>query len=168
MLIHLFRHGIAIDRTDPECPAEEQRHLTDKGVRRTKMGARGLARMGVTAQLILSSPFTRAQQTAEIAKKALKLKGVEIRETNALLWDADPGSLRAELAGLTDVEEVLCAGHAPHLDLFVAHMVGTPMPVTELKKAGFATLSTDFSDPGDAVLQALYSPRALRELGDGW
>ncbi|MBT8495655.1 MAG: histidine phosphatase family protein [Deltaproteobacteria bacterium] len=168
MLIHLFRHGIAIDRADPKCPEEAERFLTDKGVRRTKLAARGLARLGVRADLILTSPFVRARQSAELAKKALKLKKTKIRDTKALLWDSDPAALRKKLAALETVEEVLCAGHAPHLDLFIAHMVGTPMPVTELKKAGFATLYTDFTDPGDAVILQLYPPRALRELGDSW
>jgi phosphohistidine phosphatase len=168
MLIHIFRHGIAIDRADPECPEEAERFLTDKGVRRTKLAARGLARLGVSAELMLTSPFVRAKQTAEIAQKALKLKDVELRETESLHWDADPALLRDELAALGGVDEVLCTGHAPHLDLFVASMVGTPMPVTELKKAGFVTLATEFTDPGDAIIHALYPPRALRELGDGW
>lgn len=164
MLIHLFRHGIAIDRADPDCPPDAERFLTDTGIRRTRMAARGLARLGVTAQLVLTSPFVRARQTAELAVNALQLHDVERRETDALLWGAHPEILRQQLASLVGVDEVLCTGHAPHLDRFVAHMVGAPMPVTALKKAGFAALQADVLTPGGAVLVAAYPPRALRKL----
>jgi phosphohistidine phosphatase len=164
VLIHLIRHGIAIDSTDVDCPADADRFLTEKGVRRTRIAARGLARLGVTAQLVLTSPLTRARQTAELAMNVLGFQGVELRETDALLWDAAPETLRVQLAFLQGVDEVLCAGHAPHLDRFIGHVLGSPGPVTKLKKAGVATLRTDVT--GNAVLLAIYPPRALRKLGD--
>ncbi len=164
MLIHLFRHGIAIDRADAACPEEELRFLTKRGKKRAKAAARGLATLGVEPQLILSSPLTRAMQTAKIAIKALA-SDAELRQSENLLWDAPPMALQDELGDLTEHHSILCVGHSPHLDLFIGHMVGTPMPVTALGKAGLATLESDFGEPGDGTLTGLYQPRVLRALG---
>ena len=162
MLIYLFRHGIAIDRMAPNCPADPDRFLTEKGIRRTETAVQGMAKLGVVVDLVLSSPFVRARQTADIAVRVLGLP-CKVHETDNLQWDANPDGLRQELAGLHDAEAVLCAGHAPHLDVFIGHMLGTP-PVTELKKAGLAVLDSSFTEPGDAHLLAIYPPRALRQL----
>jgi phosphohistidine phosphatase len=164
MLIYLLRHGIAIDRTDPESPPEAQRFLTEKGLERTRLATQGLATLGTKPDKVLTSPFVRARQTAEIALESLALDSSLLVETDALLWDAEPSLLASELASLTDVAQVLCAGHAPHLDRFIAHLIGSPLPFTELKKSAVAVLETDFEEPGDAHLLALYPPRTLRAL----
>ena len=166
MEILLFRHGIAIDRADPACPPDAERALTNKGRKRTKAAARGIKILGYSVDQVISSPFVRARQTADIAAAALGVKG-DVRVTDALLWDAEPARLRTELSELAarakGPECVLCAGHAPHLDVFLAHMLGVP-PITELKKAGLAILESGFTEPGDASLVAVYPPRALRAL----
>lgn len=165
MIIHLLRHGIAIERTDPDCPEDSRRFLTKRGRKRTKAVVRGLARVGVTADLVLTSPYLRAQQTADIAIAELGLRK-NARVTESLMWNAGPDLLYEELKRLSSTASVLCTGHAPHLDLFIAHLVGTPLPFTELKKAGCATLSCTFTEPGDGILLSLYPPRPMRQLAE--
>ena len=69
MRLYLMRHGIAIDREDPDCPEETQRYLTAKGTQRTRSAAHGLADLGVKPAGLLTSPYIRAVQTAEIVAK---------------------------------------------------------------------------------------------------
>ncbi len=71
MQIYIVRHGIAIDREDPKCPPDPERHLTEEGVEKTKQVAKGVAALGVTGDLFLTSPYVRAMQTAEIFASAL-------------------------------------------------------------------------------------------------
>src|SRR5258707_3959262 len=66
MQLYIVRHGIAIDREDPKCPPDPERYLTEEGVQKTKQVAKGVAALGVTADLFLTSPYVRAAQTAEI------------------------------------------------------------------------------------------------------
>jgi hypothetical protein len=40
MRLYLMRHGIAIDREDPDCPPDPERYLTPKGIQRTRAAAR--------------------------------------------------------------------------------------------------------------------------------
>lgn len=165
MLLYLLRHGVAIDREDPECPDDAARWLTPEGIEKTRGVAAGLRKLGIQPGLILSSPLRRAVETAEIAAKELGHAKGKIRRTEALLPEADPAGLLKEVLQLR-TEEVLCAGHAPHLDEMIAHAVGVRYSFTALKKAGAACL--EFNSPGASrgKLLWLFPPKVLRQLGE--
>ena len=55
MMLYLVRHGIAIDRDDPACPAEAERYLTEEGLKRTREAARGIRRLLDRPATLLSS-----------------------------------------------------------------------------------------------------------------
>ena len=59
MRIVLLRHGIAIDRDHPDCPPDPERFLTSEGQQRTRRAVKGLRRLDVRPDLVLSSPWTR-------------------------------------------------------------------------------------------------------------
>jgi phosphohistidine phosphatase len=165
MLLCLMRHGIAIDREDPACPPEPERHLTEKGMERTRAAARGLTALGIQPGLVLSSPYLRAMQTAEIACVLLEIPVSSIRQTEALLPGASPRMLFDELSK-TKTEETICFGHAPNLDDVIAAAIHAAKPCTELKKAGAAYLEMDSFQPVDGRLIWLMTARALREVRD--
>ena len=165
MLLYLLRHGIAIDREDPECPPDAERPLTSEGIEKTREVARGLRKLGVKPDLILSSPLVRAIQTAEIAAVELSYAKEKIRRTAALEPEADPAELLKEISRLKK-DEVLCAGHAPHLDEMIAQAVGVRAAFTSLKKAGAACLELDSPAASRGTLLWLFPPRVLRQLGE--
>jgi phosphohistidine phosphatase len=164
VLLVLFRHGPAVDRTDPDCPADADRPLTPDGIVRTRSAAAGLAVLGIRPDRILTSPYVRAEATARIAAKELSFAGsVEI--VDALLPGADPRDL---LRLAADAEgTLLAAGHEPHLSDVVARGIGGPTISLGLKKAGAAVLELAPGEEPVATLRALYPPRALRQLGGG-
>jgi phosphohistidine phosphatase len=159
MRLWLMRHGIAIDRDDPSCPAEPDRFLTPLGIKRTRAAARGLFAAGVRPDLVVTSPYRRAVETAALAAAELGYQG-EVVHSEDLLPSADPAALLAWLAS-RDESAVLCAGHAPHLDLLIARAVGHARVFTELRKAGCACL--DWSAGGGHLVWLLGS-RMLRRL----
>jgi phosphohistidine phosphatase len=161
LLIHLLRHGIAINRSQTDCPPEPERYLTDKGKRRVREAARGIVWLGVKPELVLTSPWLRAEQTAELVTEELGAPAPE--RTEALLWDAAPARL-LKLLVARKPESVLCVGHAPHLDVFIAYLVGSELPLTELRKSGLAVLHVDRLAPGRGMLLGVYAPRVLRQL----
>jgi phosphohistidine phosphatase len=165
MRLYLMRHGIAIDRDDPDSPEEAQRYLTAKGTERTRLAAYGLAELGVKPTGLLTSPYIRAVQTAEIVCEALDIDPKDLRVTDALKPNADPARLVDELGVLSD-GEVMCFGHAPHLDDFIAHLMGAGAAFTEMKKAGVACLEMETLSPPRGVLAWLLTARALRNLAD--
>src|SRR5512138_1330454 len=68
--LYLVRHAIAEERGDA-WPDDTKRPLTADGASRMRKAARGLSRMDVTLDVILSSPLVRARQTAEILAASL-------------------------------------------------------------------------------------------------
>lgn len=162
MNIYLFRHGISIDRADPACPPDPDRFLTDKGKKRTKAAAEGAASLGIACDAIVSSPYLRARQTAEIAAKALGFHD-EIETDNALIWDRPPGDIAANLEGRREAA-IMLVGHAPHLDELAGWIVGAGRAVTAMKKASLLVLECERLRRGGGIIAGYYPPSALRAL----
>jgi len=164
MRLYLMRHGIAIDREDPDCPPDPERYLTPKGMQRTRAAARGLRSLRVKPAALLTSPFVRAVQTGEIVCEVLGLDPKQLRTTDALKPEAKPARLAEELGRLGG--EVICFGHAPHMDEFIAHALKATAPFTALKKSGVACVDIDSLAPLRATLFWVLTSRILRRLGD--
>jgi phosphohistidine phosphatase len=65
MQLYLIRHGIAADR-EKYLDNDEERPLIAEGIEKTEKVALRLKEIGIRFDLILTSPFIRAYQTAEI------------------------------------------------------------------------------------------------------
>lgn len=163
MKLYLMRHGIAVSRHDPDCPPDPQRPLTDEGVRRTRRAARGLRALGAAPERILSSPYDRAVQTAQVVAGVLEVPEGQVHRTEALLPGAPPAALLAELRAV-EAAAVLCTGHAPHVDRLLAEALGASGERTAMKKAGVACLELDAAGEGPLLLW-LATSRMLRRLG---
>lgn len=163
MRVILFRHGIAVDHADPSCPADSERPLTSTGVDRTRLAVNGLARLGVAPSVVLTSPYVRARQTGEIVAKELGVTR-DLVEIDDLVPSADPREFPHLLAPYVG-EDVLVAGHNPHLSCVISLLAaGRTDPIVWLKKAGAAAVDLDESlSAGE--LAWLLPPRALRRLG---
>src|ERR1700727_4109733 len=123
MILYLVRHGIAVDPNDPTSPAEPERPLTAKGVQKTRAAALGLKELKVKPDVLITSPYVRAAQTAEIFAEALGFSPEKIRVSDTLKPAEDPADILKELSRLK-AKEVACFGHAPHVDLLLAHATG--------------------------------------------
>jgi phosphohistidine phosphatase len=161
----IFRHGIAIDQTDPDCPVDPERRLTEVGLRRTRAASLGLRSIGVSPDLVLTSPYVRARQTAEIAAEVCGYPRNRIETREELV---PFGNAHKLLRSLTDVPalDVLCVGHNPNLADLLAVVLGEPdRHLAMLKKAGAACV--EVTEPGrlPGRLLWLLEPRMLRQLG---
>jgi phosphohistidine phosphatase len=165
MQLYVVRHGIAIDREDPNCPPDPERHLTEEGVEKTTAVARGIAALGATADLLLSSPYVRALQTAEIFAGIFKYSKQKIRRTDLLLPGGEPSLFFRELAKDKQSSAVFCFGHAPQLDDLIATALSSKHHITALKKAGVAFVELRRVSPPSGQLVWLATPKMLRRAG---
>lgn len=165
MQLYIVRHGIAIDREDPKCPAEAERYLTEEGVEKTKQVAKGVAALGVTGDLLITSPYVRAVQTAEIFADALDYAKEKIRRNEVLLPGSEPTLLFRDLTREKQASTIFVFGHAPHLDGMIAAALGSKKHVTSLKKAGVALIDLKRISPPMGVLAWLATPKILRRAG---
>lgn len=110
MEICLVRHGAAYAKEeDPE------RHLNDDGVNQCHLTGRALKRLGITFDLIVSSPKVRALQTAEIIAEEVGYSRKEIKTTETLEPMSLPKDTVSYLNGFADIKKLMLAGHLPLL-----------------------------------------------------
>lgn len=166
MNLYLIRHAIAEEES--ASGEDSQRALTDKGARKMRQIAKGLRTLGVEFDLILSSPYTRARQTAEILGDVLRVKK-EIVVTGNLAPMSEPDVLVAEINEKFTVDSLALVGHEPYLSALVSMLAagGSPMDIA-FKKGGVCRLATDnLRYSRKATLEWMLTPGVLVEIGEG-
>lgn len=151
MELYLLRHGIAEDHAasgrDPD------RALTEEGrekLRRVLKRARSAA---VSPSLIISSPYKRALETAEIAASELDYKG-KIQRAGTLIPDSSPPSVWSEIREHRNESALLLAGHEPLFSQTVAFLLGSTQEMIEFKKAALVRIDIhSFGPQPQGVLQ---------------
>src|SRR5262245_39880728 len=120
MELYFLRHGIAAD-VGPEGTGDAGRPLTAEGIAKLKEAARGLRRLGVRPDVLLSSPLVRARQTAEIVRHAL---GLDSRLVDALAPGCDIMRLRELLGEYRDTKSAMVVGHEPDFSTMIGDLTG--------------------------------------------
>jgi phosphohistidine phosphatase len=141
-VIWLLRHGDAEDHAADDA----SRRLTAKGERQALAAGEALAALDVGIEACLTSPKTRALDTARIACEVL---GLEPEVSEALRGgDFDPAEIAAGRG------TVLLVGHEPDLSRAVQLSTGGRV---EMKKGGLAAIS-------DGALASLLRPAQVRRI----
>jgi phosphohistidine phosphatase len=166
MNLYLMRHGIAVAADQPGMESDSERPLTPKGVKRMRRAARGLRRLGISFDIILTSPLVRARQTAEIVAEILGLEG-QLEEISELAPERSVDHLIAGLTRFHDKEHLLLVGHNPLLiRAFSFFISGKDHLEIELKKGGLGCIETgDLPPSAPGTLHWLLTPKQLRRLG---
>jgi len=172
MQVIFFRHGIAEEReafARAGAP-DTERPLTDKGRRRTRRAAAGMLRELAAADVIATSPLTRARQTADILAEACETERLRPERVtlDALEPGGDPETVCRWLAGRGANETVVLVGHEPDLSGLMAWFTtGDADGFAVFKKAG-ACLVEFASRPGrgDGELVWLLPPAVMRRLAE--
>ena len=160
--LYLIRHGIAEERGE-EWPDDEKRPLTDGGMERMRKAMRGVARLGLVFDVVLSSPLVRARQTAEIVAG-----GVAPRPSLANIESLAPGASFAAL--IADLEKharktrIALVGHEPGIGEFAARLIGSRHPI-EFKKGAVCRIDVEEIPPGGpGALRWFMPPKILLSL----
>lgn len=153
MQIYLLRHGIAEDTRPGGSDAD--RALTPEGKEKLR---RVLKRAGVELSLILSSPYRRAVETAEIAAEVLRYQGKIVR-VEALVPHGSPYDVWNELRARRDESAVLLASHEPLMSHMAAFLLECPALQVDMKKAALVRVDCDHpgAKPG-GVLKWMLTP----------
>lgn len=166
MKLYIIRHAIAVEPGTPGFDEDSQRPLTPKGSRKMRKIARGLKELEALPDVVLSSPYRRAAETAAILADILKLQDqVFFSEHLTPLGFAD--QLIAEINEKYRVENLALVGHEPSLSSLASLLVsGDAEFALELKKGGVCCLDvTDLRPARCATLLWLMTPTQLAALG---
>lgn len=168
MNFYIIRHAIAVDEATSDYEQDSERPLTDKGRKKMRQIVKALRNLDVEFDLILSSPYIRACETAEILADVFKMKK-KIVFTDNLIPMAEPELLIAEINEKYSVDNLAVVGHEPYLSTLVSLLVAgnTKIDIT-LKKGGVCYLTADDLHPLDhrASLEWLLTPGIMMEIGD--
>jgi phosphohistidine phosphatase len=161
MELVVIRHAIAVERSPEMVDAE--RPLTERGRRRFKLVVGGLGALDLRIDRILSSPWRRAAETADLALPLLRAGGSA--SVCAHLTQAPRSELLSAIAEAA-VPRGAVIGHEPWLGELIALLTtGEPRhgETIPLKKGGVAILE-GAATPGGMSLGALLPPKVLRRL----
>ena len=160
MELYLFRHGIAEDA--PPGRADSSRALTSEGRERSAAVARAARNAGVTPSLIVSSPYVRAVQTAEVAAEEFGWKGVLLLLPSLVPYGT-PEAVWSDIRELRDESAVLLAGHEPLMANLAAYLLNAPGLIVDMKKS--AMVRIDVQSLGASprgVLRWMLVPRLIK------
>lgn len=162
--VYLVRHAFA-DHADPErWPDDSKRPLTKDGVRKFAAAARGLRQIVPDVDVVLSSGFARAWQTAEILHDEAGWPKPE---------ECPPLEAHRAAASAIDVlrerneASVALVGHEPYLSSLASLLCagGEDVLHLELKKGAVALVDVPGEvGPGTSYLCWSVRPKMLRAL----
>lgn len=165
MNLFFLRHAKASPR-GPKFRPDSKRPLTPEGEEKMRAVARGIKKMGLTFDLILTSPYARALRTAEILAEVYRSKKTFV--TNNLTPEANPKDLIREIdENFSALENICLVGHEPHMSALISLLLtGASDTVIELKKAGLCHLTVNHLLHGKcAALNWLLKPSQLEAMG---
>lgn len=119
--IYLVRHAEAVERTGSL--EDGTRWLTAKGRKVIQKAASRLRRKGVRPELIITSPLTRAVQTAELVMVEAGKCTVLVADSQ-LAPESTPEQLLELIRSLNKADRIMLVGHEPLLSRTAALLLG--------------------------------------------
>jgi phosphohistidine phosphatase len=162
MILLLVRHADAGDRNPAQWPDDRLRPMTDKGRKVQTKVAKALQKMGVVPEVIVTSPWARAAQTAEVMQRELGLMEPPT-PSDALAADPDPARLDADIGARGSDAIVAAVGHSPWIEEW-ASLLLTGMPQglqVDFPKSGVLAIALDRVVPGTGTLRFFLRPKML-------
>jgi phosphohistidine phosphatase len=161
MHLFLLRHGIAAELGTAGYE-DADRPLTSEGKSKLKTIAAAMLKLELGFDLIVSSPYIRARQTAEIVSERLKLTN-KLEFTRFLEPHGNLSSLIRLLQSYSSLDNVLLVGHEPSLsELISLLMCGESETSVVMKKGGLAKLHvTSLRAARCAFLEWLLTPKQM-------
>jgi phosphohistidine phosphatase len=167
MDLYLIRHAEAGESDYAKWPDDAARPLTAEGEKRFRRAAKGLRDLGVTVDVVLSSPWVRAWRTAELLEK--EARWPQPLPCEALESGRAPAEVLQALQPFTGVSAIALVGHEPSLHELTSYLLtaDTGHAQVEMGKGGVARLEIgEGLRPGSAHLRWLLTQKLLRAISN--
>jgi phosphohistidine phosphatase len=157
MILYFLRHELADNRSD-WTGDDRKRPLTKEGKERMSRSARTLAALDLKLDAILTSPLTRARQTAEIAAQELELED-RLVEDGRLGPGFGVEAISEIVKEYPKAKALLLVGHEPDFSNTVSALTGGSEIV--FKKGGLSRVDLDDMSGLRGQLVWLIPPKVL-------
>ena len=163
MIIYFLRHASA-GKKKLSGSQDERRPLDEEGILQARYMGRMLATLDVHVEHIVSSPLTRALQTASLVANEIASEGAVARE-DALRPESQFADFQSLVSRFRKSEAIMVVGHNPSLSEFLSRTVsqnsGTAAARIEFKKGAVAKVELEGRS---GVLHWLLTPKIARAL----
>jgi phosphohistidine phosphatase len=164
MIVYFLRH-VSAGQHKVSPKQDEERPIDKIGERQSRDVGRALAALEVEVDAIVSSPLTRAIQTAElVAKQFRHSKKIVINE--AMRPEASYDQFHDLLSQYSKSKAIMVVGHNPSITEFFIHLLtgDEKCHCIEFKKGAAAKVDVQ---EGKAKLQWLFTPRMASKFQAG-
>jgi phosphohistidine phosphatase len=159
--IYLLRHGIAEDGK-PGRP-DSERALTGEGKEKLRRVLKRARAADCAPSLILSSPYRRAVETAEVAAEVLGYRK-DVLNTRALIPESSPHDVWDEVRVHRDELAILLASHEPLMSALTAYLLRCAGLQVDMKKAALLRVDCErFGAEPHGVLKWMLTPGVCPE-----
>ena len=161
MEIYLLRHAAA--ENAPPGMQDSERALTPEGREKLKRVLKRAKSAGVEPGVMLSSPYRRALETAEIAAEVLGYRR-KVVQTAALVPNASPHDVWQEIRSRKDESSILLSSHEPLMSSTIALFLGNPAMLVDMKKSALVRVDCDrFGPEPRGILKWMLTPATAGE-----
>jgi len=122
MIVYFLRHASA-GQSIPDPKKDEKRPLDAEGTLQCRYVGRALAAADVAIDAIISSPFKRAMQTAQLVANELGYEH-KIETDNAMRPDASYEAFQSLLRKHQTKDAIMVVGHNPSIEEFLSQAIG--------------------------------------------
>lgn len=160
--IYIVRHAIAAERGE-KYPDDSKRPLTKDGMARMRQAVEGFRALDPGIDLVFTSPFVRARETADILASGLS-PSPDVKVLDMLTPGHKPADVAAQITGHGGRRVIALVGHEPDLGTLASWLIGAHEPLV-FKKGGIARIDVPSFPPGSNG-QLVWSapPKMLRAL----
>jgi phosphohistidine phosphatase len=165
MELYILRHAIALSCSEAEVSQDAERPLSTEGKEKMKRIAAAMKHLGIEVDLVLSSPYVRARDTALMAHDGMGLKNC-LEFSDALASGQDTKLVLDELNGVFKKKErIMVVGHEPDLSALIGRITGQGRLSVEMKKAGLAKIEITATNPElRGTLEFLLTPKVMLHI----
>jgi phosphohistidine phosphatase len=157
MRCYFLRHGLAADPEDSHHD-DFKRPLTREGVEKMEREAKTIGDLELGLDVIVTSPLVRAQQTAEIVAKELKMRDRLVEDADLGL-DFDLKHLAGVLEKHAGANAIMFVGHDPSMSTTIGQLIGSAR--VEMKKGSLACVDMLEGPTPKGQLVFLLPPKVL-------
>ena len=160
MLLLLVRHAHAGDRDPNRWPDDRDRPLTDKGRKTQRRVSRALGDLALVPNRVLTSPWSRAAQTADILVSELAIAQPSI-ECAALAAPPELSRIADDIGEPGSDAIIALVGHSPWIEELAAILLtGEPSGLQmDYPKSGVMGIDVEKVAPGVGELRFFMRPK---------
>lgn len=157
--IYILRHGHAHNIGNGL--NDFDRALTDEGIEKINKLSLFFNKLDTKLELILSSPYIRAKQTAEIFVSNIDPKP-DLKIVDFLGCGASSKEISRGLMEYSSCKNLLIVGHCPDLEIFLGRLIGAER--VALKKGALAKVNFENNVEISGELEWLITPKLVKTI----